>query len=99
MITIRPVGREIHPLRIMCPYSELFWSVALCIQSECGKIRTRITPNTDNFQAVIMKFKVREIIKIENPTNQLEQTAAAPQPAITCSKLKLETLEQGVKYV
>ena len=46
-----------------------------------------------------MKFKVREIIKIENPTNQLEQTAAAPQPAITCSKLKLETLEQGVKYV
>ena len=34
-----------------CPYSELFWSVfsAYGIQSECGKIRTRITPNTDTF--------------------------------------------------
>ena len=26
--------------------------VSLHIQSECGKIRTRITPNTDNFHAV-----------------------------------------------
>ena len=45
-----------------CPYSELFWSAfsrirteygeILRIQSECGKIRTRITPNTDTFHAV-----------------------------------------------
>ena len=50
-----------------CPYSEFFWSVflrirteygeiqsisPLRIQSECGKIRTRQTPNTDNFQAI-----------------------------------------------
>ena len=26
----------------------------LCIQSECGKIRTRITPNTDIFYAVLV---------------------------------------------
>ena len=34
-----------------CPYSELFWSLfsAYGIQSECGKIRARITPNTDTF--------------------------------------------------
>ena len=34
-----------------CPYSELFWSVfsAYGVQSERGKIRTRITPNTDTF--------------------------------------------------
>ena len=25
--------------------------------------------------------------------------ASIPQPAITCSKLVIETLEQGVKYV
>ena len=50
----------------MCPYSELFWSVfsrnqteygeirvSLRIQSECGKMRTRITPNTDTFYAVV----------------------------------------------
>ena len=29
--------------------------VSLCIQSECGKIRTRITPNTDTFHAVNTK--------------------------------------------
>ena len=48
-----------------CSYSEFFWpffpafglnmekySVSLLIQSECGKIRTRKTPNTDTFHAV-----------------------------------------------
>ena len=52
-------------LRKKCPYSELFWSAfpriwlnterygaSLRIQSEYGKIRTRITPNTDTFHAV-----------------------------------------------
>ena len=29
------------------------YRVSLRIQSECGKIRTRITPNTDTFHAVI----------------------------------------------
>ena len=28
------------------------YGVSLRIQSECGKIRTRITPNTDTFYAV-----------------------------------------------
>ena len=53
-------------LRKACPYSELFWSVFSCIwidteiyslslriQSECGKIRTRATPNTDIFNTVL----------------------------------------------
>ena len=53
-------------LRKKRPYSELFlsvfsriraeygerYAVSLRIQSECGKIRTRITPNTDSFNAV-----------------------------------------------
>ena len=29
------------------------YSVSIRIQSECGKIRTRITPNTDTFHAVL----------------------------------------------
>ena len=33
-------------LRKKCPYSELLWS-------EYGKIRIRITPNTDTFHAVL----------------------------------------------
>ena len=30
------------------------YGVSLLIQSECGKIRTRITPNTDTFHAVVV---------------------------------------------
>ena len=53
-------------LRKACPYWELLWSVffriwtdterysvSLHIQSECEKIRTRTTPNTDIFHTVI----------------------------------------------
>ena len=29
------------------------YSVSIRIQSECGKIRTRVTPNTDTFHAVL----------------------------------------------
>ena len=49
-------------LRVKCPYSEFFWSLfsriwteyrkILCIlpiQSELGKMRTRIITNTDTF--------------------------------------------------
>ena len=56
-----------HSLREKCPYSELFWSAfsrirteygeILRIQSECGKMWTRITPNTDTFYAVILTKK------------------------------------------
>ena len=31
------------------------YGVSLRIQSECGKTRTKITPNTDTFHAVIMR--------------------------------------------
>ena len=46
-----------NTIREKCPYSEFFWSVfsdcvSLRIQSECRKIRTRKTPNTDTFHAV-----------------------------------------------
>ena len=34
------------------------YRVSLRIQSECGKIRTRKTPNTDTFYAVIVKVKL-----------------------------------------
>ena len=51
---------EFSSLREKCLYSELFWSafsrvpfsLSLRIQSECGKMQTRITPNTDTFYAV-----------------------------------------------
>ena len=54
-------------LREKCPYSDFFWSVFSRIrteygeyilrnQSKCGKIRTRKTPNTDTFHAIIYLF-------------------------------------------
>ena len=43
-----------YTLREKCPYSELFWSAFSRIRTEFGKIRTRITPNTDTFYSVIM---------------------------------------------
>ena len=45
-----------------CLYSEFFWSVFSRIlseygeiQSECGKMRTSKTPNTDSFHAVLLR--------------------------------------------
>ena len=58
-VTIKFV--KIHCVK-QCLYSELLWSrfsciwtwysVSLRIQSECGKIQTRVTPNTDAFYAI-----------------------------------------------
>ena len=45
-------------LRKKCPYSELFWS-------ECGKIRTRITPNKGTFYAVL--FFTDPILALTQP--------------------------------
>ena len=39
-------------LRKKCPYLELFWSAFPSIRTEYGKMRNRITPNTNTFQAV-----------------------------------------------
>ena len=41
----KEIINKINALPKKCPYSELFWS-------EWGKMRTRITPNTDTFHAV-----------------------------------------------
>ena len=42
-----------NSLRKKCPYLELFWFFSSRIRTEYGEIRTRITPNTDTFHAVI----------------------------------------------
>ena len=64
-----------------CPYSELLSSVfsqicteykqirrSLRIQSECGKIRTRTTPNTDTFNAVLLLMLFIEFINLSRLT-------------------------------
>ena len=65
-----------------CIYSEIYFiytdihcvkrSISLRIQSECGKVRTRITPNTDTFYAVIVKHLCRSFFtKFVNCFSQL----------------------------
>ena len=44
-------------LRKKSPYSELFWSAFSCIQWECRKMRTRVSPNTGSVHAVYYYFK------------------------------------------
>ena len=39
-------------------YRDTEYFVSLRIHSDCGEIRTRITPNTDTFYAVTMKRKI-----------------------------------------
>ena len=71
---LRPFQTDIMKLQTLklrekCPYSQLFWSafsrirteyeVSLRIQSKCGKMRTRITPNTDTFYAVLWSYLLR----------------------------------------
>ena len=41
------------------------YSVSLRIQSECGKMQTRISPNTDSFHAVIAIMKIRQWMRIK----------------------------------
>ena len=45
-------------LREKCPYSELFWPIFSSIRTKYGKIRTRITPNTDTFYAVLVFIRI-----------------------------------------
>ena len=52
-------------IRKKWPYSELFWSVfwvSLRIQSEWGRMRRRITPNTDTFCTVQLFVKKDSIL-------------------------------------
>ena len=39
------------------------YAVSLCIQSECGKVRTRITQNMDSFHAVYATKLVLTIVR------------------------------------
>ena len=98
-----------HQLRKNCLYSEFF---LVRIQSECGKIRAWKTPNTDTFHAMVPNiiweslytfsidcvFAELTVWRAINPLDRYKLWILT-QSAFTCSKLIIETLEQGVKYV
>ena len=51
-------------LRKKCPYSKLFWSAFSRIQSKCGKMRTRIIPNTNTFHAMPINGGANQIARL-----------------------------------
>ena len=54
---------ESTTLRTKCPYSEIFWSAFSRIRTKYGKKRTRITPNTDTFYAVLEQLRLMMLSK------------------------------------
>ena len=63
------------PYRPRFGLSKERYRVSLRIQSECGKIRTRITPITDTFYAVYVlpKFVLQNFKSSENKKNQMRR--------------------------
>ena len=58
----RNITYAINILSLMLHETKERYSISLHIQSECGKIRTRITPNTDFFYAVCISFAIKPCI-------------------------------------
>ena len=76
------------------------YGVSLCIQSECGKVRTRITPNTDTFYVVIASklLKRFHFTFCHDPYDKMVQIHSKHGDIISpCSKL-IEGLENGDTY-
>ena len=57
-----------------------------------GREGKKITNNS-------IKFYILPALALSTSTVEGNATFTIAQPAITCSKLTIETLEQGVKYV
>ena len=84
-----------------CPYSELFWSVSSRIwteygemrsisQSKCGKIRTRLAPNTDTFNAVyIYIFNILRVA-YARPEDKKKETSEGSNFSVTKNKMETD---------
>ena len=76
----------LFPLREKFPYSELFWSVFSLIWTEYREI---------------LRIDIDMVGKGDDKgieSGGEDESTNASQPAFTCPKLTIETLEQGVKY-
>ena len=69
---------------LVCIIPHLDWILSLRIQSRCGKIRTRITPNTGTFYAVILKIessKVAQRCSLKNAFLEIFQNSVCLRSA------------------
>ena len=107
----------------MCPYSELFWSVFSRIWTECREMRsispysvrmremrTRITPNTDAFHAVIYMlqfilyfFPIFTIPYVLNPKSDgftffFDSQKAGESRRLACKSGRINFIRFSYKY-
>ena len=74
-----------HQLCQKCPYSGSFWSTFSTIQSECRKIWTRKTPNTDTFHALILTINLirRDVNKLFESRDKSELSCSSMLVIVT----------------
>ena len=80
---------------LMCPISNLIIILIIDLLTCFHLARIFLT----NFIFYICYLKGYKPINDKKCNKLLINQRMKPQPAITCSKLTIETLEQGVKYV
>ena len=83
-------------LREKCMYSEFFWSVFSRIrteyQSECGKILTRKTPNTDTSRSMLFPILIdSSFVKIDVNLNPF-------QPSVICRNQSMNLLCKSMDW-
>ena len=84
----------------------IFGVILVCIHSECGEIRTIITPNTDTFRAVfrfsLNKFQQKEWLLPEGKSASNSRNGSFPQKKNYCLLYMIEnwkeSLDQGGYY-
>ena len=68
------------------------------IEDEVKPTFTCFSLGTNNYFVIVTSFPIG-LVKTKSQYGIPRCHLLQPQPAITCSELTLETLEQGVKYV
>ena len=68
--------------------------VSLRIQSECGKIRTKQTPNTDSFNVVLMEKFWKKALKNDKKQNLEKNYSEKKQELALLKKTKIKKSEQ-----
>ena len=83
--------------RIRTEYREI--GVSFRIQSECGKMRTRITPNTETFYAVSLNEKLEVENRVLDEVNKKLRNALHNRDltAMSVAQATIETVHKMIK--
>ena len=81
----------------------IFGVILVCIHSECGEIRTIITPNTDTFRAVfrfsLNKFQQKQWLLPEGKSASNSRNGTFPQKKNYCLLYMTENCKESLDQV